>query len=352
MRDETLPSKSSFLFVTCQAGAEGALKGELARRWPTFRFAYSRPGFVTFKLPDDHGLAEDFDLESTFARAYGFSLERVQGDSPDVMAEKIWRLVGDQPFEHLHVWPRDARPAGEHGYAPGFTDESRAAEAALRESRWCRVSPAALPTPSTQRVLDVVLVGPGEWFVGHHMTRSGPSRWPGGMRELALPEDAVSRAWLKMEEALRWSRLPVRPGQEFVEIGCAPGGSCQALLSRNLRVIGIDPAAVDERVLANPRFKHIRKRGADVQRRSFRKTHWLATDMNVAPQYTLDTVEAIVTHPQVHIRGLLLTLKLLEWKLADDLPQWLDRIRGWGYGKIRARQLQHNRQEICVAAIR
>ena len=125
MRDETLPSKSSFLFVTCQAGAEGALKGELARRWPTFRFAYSRPGFVTFKLPDDHGLAEDFDLESTFARAYGFSLGRVQGDSDDVLAEKTWRLIGDQPFEHLHVWPRDALPAGEHGYAPGFADDSR-----------------------------------------------------------------------------------------------------------------------------------------------------------------------------------------------------------------------------------
>lgn len=117
-------------------------------------------------------------------------------------------------------------------------------------------------------------------------------------------------------------------------------------------MIGIDPAVVDERVLAHPRFTHVRKRGADVRRRAFRKTHWLATDMNVAPQYTLDTVEAIVTHPQVHVRGLLLTLKLLDWKLADDLPEWLQRIRGWGYTKIRSRQLQHNRQEICVAALR
>ena len=73
--------------------------------------------------------------------------------------------------------------------------------------------------------------------------------------------------------------------------------------------------------------------------------------MNVAPQYTLDAVESIVAHPEVSVRGMLLTLKLLEWKLADELPAWLDRVRGWGYNLVRARQLQHNRQEVCVAAL-
>ena len=41
-----------FLFATCQLGAEGALKAEVARRCD-FRLAYSRPGFLTFKLPPD-----------------------------------------------------------------------------------------------------------------------------------------------------------------------------------------------------------------------------------------------------------------------------------------------------------
>ena len=44
----------SFLFVTCQAGAERAVKAELARRWPDFRLAFSRKGFLTFKLPEEH----------------------------------------------------------------------------------------------------------------------------------------------------------------------------------------------------------------------------------------------------------------------------------------------------------
>ncbi len=72
--------------------------------------------------------------------------------------------------------------------------------------------------------------------------------------------------------------------------------------------------------------------------------------MNVAPDYTLDTVEAIVTHPAVHMRGLLVTLKLLEWKLADDIPAYVERVKSWGYRDVRVRQLAHNRQEVCLSA--
>ena len=245
--------------MTCQAGHEGALKGELSRRWPTFRFAYSRPGFVTFKLPDDHGLSEDFDLESTFIRAYGFSLGRVQGNSPEALAEKTWRLAGVQEFRHLHVWPR-IMPAGEHGYARVHRRVAcrRSGDACESLVSAALIGPADAQHAASARRRGRHALASGSWGIIRRTAdrRAGPA----GMHELELPEDAVSRAWLKMEEALRWSRLPVRPGQEFVEIGCAPGGSCQALLSRNLGVVGIDPAAVDERVLEHENFTHVRKR--------------------------------------------------------------------------------------------
>ena len=131
-----------------------------------------------------------------------------------------------------------------------------------------------------------------------------------------------------------------------------PGGSCQALLHRGLLVAGIDPAAMHPTLLAHPRFVHIRKRAADVRRRDFRQVRWLVADMNVAPTFTLDAAEAIVGHRQVNIRGLLLTLKLLDWKLAEQVPDYLARVRSWGFPYVRARQLQFNRQEICVAAFR
>jgi 23S rRNA (cytidine2498-2'-O)-methyltransferase len=74
--------------------------------------------------------------------------------------------------------------------------------------------------------------------------------------------------------------------------------------------------------------------------------------MNVAPSYTLDAVESVVTHKDLSIRGLILTLKLADWSLVDDLPACVERVQAWGYKDVRLRQLAFNRQEICLAALR
>jgi 23S rRNA (cytidine2498-2'-O)-methyltransferase len=145
--------------------------------------------------------------------------------------------------------------------------------------------------------------------------------------------------------------LPLEPGARVAELGSSPGGATQALLSRGCQVLGVDPAEMAPIVLANPNFRHLRGRTTELPKKEFRKIRWLASDMNVAPNYTLDAVEDIVMNKQVSIRGLILTLKLVEWDLAWDIPKYLERIRSWGFNVIKARQLQHNRQEICVAAL-
>jgi 23S rRNA (cytidine2498-2'-O)-methyltransferase len=161
----------------------------------------------------------------------------------------------------------------------------------------------------------------------------------------------ISRACLKMQEALLWSRLPIVAGDHCAEIGSAPGGSCQTLLRQGLIVTGIDPAEMDPSLLDHPRFTHLRARAADLKRREFRHIKWLMVDSNVAPKHTLDTVEDIVTHRQVRVRGMLLTLKLPHWDLADSLSEYVQRVRSWGYRYVNVRQLAFNRQEVCVAAM-
>jgi 23S rRNA (cytidine2498-2'-O)-methyltransferase len=155
-----------------------------------------------------------------------------------------------------------------------------------------------------------------------------------------------------MEQALRWSRLPIQRADQAAELGCSPGGSSQALLRHGLKVIGVDPAVVHPALVADRNFRHIRKRAGDVRRGEFREVKWLFADMNVAPQYTLDAVEAIASSKRVQLRGLLVTLKLLDWELADEVPDYLARVRSWGFPYLRARQLQFNRQEICVVGLR
>ena len=352
-----MSDRPRFLYVTCQVGAEQAVKAEMARNLPIARPAYGRPGFLTFKLPETHFLPPAFDLHLVFARAVGFSLGGVTGSDYRELARKVWQMLGGRIVQRVHVWERDRAPPGEHNFEPGLTplaaDVARLLQEACPQPHMLSPQAAdpAVPARRGDTVLDCILVEPNQWWVGFHQAHTIESRWCGGMLPLQMPAHAVSRAWLKMEEALRWSQLPIPPGARCAELGASPGGATQALLDRGLRVLGIDPAEMHPSVLAHPNFTHIRKRVQQVRRREFRKVRWLVCDMNVAPQYTLDAVEAIVTHPLVSVRGMLLTLKLFEWHLAQEVPQYIQRVRSWGYNIVRARQLQHNRQEICLAAL-
>jgi 23S rRNA (cytidine2498-2'-O)-methyltransferase len=350
-----------FLFTTCQVGAETSLKQELARVWPAFRFAYSRPGFLTFKLPAGAVPPDDLDLGSVFARAYGFSLGKATGATREERIHQVWELAGTKKIERVHLWPRDLYEPGAHDYEPGQTDDARelatlvANAAPINPAEVAAASGALLPSGASaddigRLALDVVVVDEGEWWVGFHRTRSMTSTWPGGLLPDALPADAVSRVYLKMLEAIRWSGFCVGPGQRVIEIGCAPGGASQVLLNLGASVVGVDPAEMHPLVMGHPRFRHIRRRSKEVPRREFLGADWLTCDINLPPNYTLDAIEAAVSYPGVRLQGMLLTLKLIDWSLAERIPEYLERVRSWGFRDVAARQLHHNRREICVAA--
>jgi 23S rRNA (cytidine2498-2'-O)-methyltransferase len=347
-----------FLFAACQPGFEAALKHEVARRHPGLRFAFSRPGFVTFRVADEAEADAPPALRCAFARTWGYSLGKVAGTDAGALARDAWALAarsGDAaPFGHLHVWPRERALPGDEGFDAAAATPADAAGEQLLAQR-----PTSAPAPALNAeaqagdtVLDCVLVEPHEWWIGWHRAGQPETRWPGGVPLIVAPANMISRAYLKIEEALRWSELPIEAGDRCVEIGSAPGGSCAALLERGCIVTGIDPAEMDPAVLANPRFTHVRARARDVPRATFRGARWLMSDTNVAPKHTLDTVAAIVKAPDVRLEGLVLTLKLTDARLTAQLPAFHKRIRGWGYAYVRARQLAFNRQEVCVVATR
>src|SRR5436853_6625115 len=116
-----------FVFAACQHGAEAAMKRELAQRAPELRPAFSRPGFVTFKLPAPCEHPDQFALPSSFARTFGFSLGSVRGDHLRDLAGQTWALPeltqanAACSFASLHVWQRDVDVPGEHNFEPGAT---------------------------------------------------------------------------------------------------------------------------------------------------------------------------------------------------------------------------------------
>ncbi len=339
-----------FVFVTCQVGAEQALRREVGRRFPQWRGAFARKGLVTFKIPlEDRPTLWLHPPELILARAWGFSWGVYRVEDLEQLRPTVVELVNRFGCKGLHVWSRDRAEPGHFDYEPAVTALDIECAKTLRQM----LAPRVLKTwvgPGVV-VLDVMQVDPGVWLLGVHRTTDCPtSRWPGGLSRVRLPEDAVSRAYLKMEEALRWSALPIRSGQWCAELGAAPGGSSQALLRRGLRVLGIDPAQVHPTVANHPHFVHIRRKARYVKRRIFRRVRWLFADMNVTPNYTLDVVEDIVTRPDVNIWGMLLTLKLTDWKLVDQAPRYIRRVQSWGYPVVRMRQLHHHRRELCLMA--
>ncbi|MCL2119758.1 MAG: hypothetical protein FWH27_15180, partial [Planctomycetaceae bacterium] len=267
----------------------------------------------------------------------------------------VWEISDGLRVDRVHVFPRDLAVPGTNDFEPHIDRKCIEIQNQLYHTCPYRgklahgANDALCPAERKEVVLDVVPVSASEWYIGYHVADDWRSCQPGGIVNLQRPYDAVSRAYLKFEEALRWSGMPVCVGSHWLDIGAAPGGASQALLARGAQVTGVDPAKISPVLTNHPSFRHLRGHLNQHKRSVFRKIRWVITDMNVAPGYTLDVLEDFVSHQNITIQGLLLTLKMVKWDLIADIPDYIQRIKSWGYTQIALAQMQFNRQEIMVA---
>ncbi|MDR1963657.1 MAG: hypothetical protein LBQ50_07755 [Planctomycetaceae bacterium] len=364
-----------FLFSTCQVGAETVFKKEVLRLFPSFRLSFSRPGFLTFKAPEQTpeqtmDAVFQFVNRSVFARTAALSIGKVQQEKSEstedftAIADKIWEIAEQNRVfvNRIHVFRRDLLPPGVNGFEPtGQTPElqilynilvERSPKPKFLGTNHHNSQQQALPE---ETVMSVVEVDPGNYFVGiHTISAESPiqSYYPGGILPLEIPDNAVSRAWLKFEEGIRWAGFPIVEGDCCLDIGASPGGGSQVLLARGATVLGVDPAAIDPVVLNHPQFTHLQNRISQTKRMLYRNVRWLIADMNVAPNYTLEVLEELANRKEIPLCGMLFTLKLFQWQLADHLPSYAERLRCWGFNDVRIKQLAFNRQEVMVAASR
>ncbi len=357
-----MPATTAFLFCVCQAGAEGAVAEELARTRPALRRAYARPGLITFK--DTNEVTADTTLEAVFVRAFGASIGPAQGkdgvDAVGVVVAAVQRFCPEGQAVRLHVWERDvAKPGDEpsgHVYGPLAADAQAQLEAA-----WDRTGRALLPGARAQAgdwVLDVIVAEGEPWWLGFHRHGPGHAPTPGGRIAVDMPPEAPSRAYRKLEEAIRWSEAPLRAGDTAVEIGSSPGGASYALLRRGIEVYGIDPAKMAPVVLdynkdqPGNHFIHLDRPMSMVQRADLpTDLHWVLLDVNLAPQVALITARRLAAHPRPALLGVLLTLKLDDWKAIHHVPRFLKSISSMGMLEVKATQLPSNRMELFVCGL-
>jgi 23S rRNA C2498 (ribose-2'-O)-methylase RlmM len=305
--------RSLYVFALCQPGAEAVTRAELQTLGLSPSF--SAPGFVTAKAARE--LTTSTLPRPVFARRLCLSLP-AESDGA-VLAARLGGLVH-----------REQGAAGERGPAAADGD------------------------------VVVTVAERGRAFVGVHVQGPGVSRDPAGDGKLVVPPHAPSRAWLKLEEAARVWPLPLGAGDAVVEVGCAPGGMTRALLDRGAFVLGIDANAMDERVRADPHFRHLRSSVRNVEASLVPSAvpgpvRLLVVDMNLPPNSALSALTPVARAVRSDLRAALFTLKLGDWSLVPELPAWRTRIEKmlststtrW---TTTATQLPSNRQEITVYA--
>lgn len=345
---------TDFIYVICQNGAEAATKLEILSAHQNLKLAFSRPGFITFKVDAEDQLPLRFSLRSTLARAYGWSIGKAQNEQAQELVQKIVDEPVLQAASHLHIWQRDSVMPGKNGFEPGISPLAQAMGELFKESdlfgkNEIPVNQAAKPD---ELVFDIVMVEPNEWWFGFHFANTIAGRWPGGVPFVDTQIETCSRAYYKVKEALLWSGIKIQPGDRCAEIGSSPGGACQYLLESGATVIGIDPAEMEPMVLEHENFTHIRRRGHEVKKRDFRNVRWLFADLNVDPEFTLTMVEEICSHDLVDFRGIVLTLKLTDWNKITEVPKLIKRVKAMGFQVAKSRQLAFNRKEFCLVGVK
>lgn len=353
----------AFVWTTHHVSSARWLKSELAERAPNLHFAFSRPGLTTFRVDAGQGsramASPAVQLPSSFARAWGLSVGRAA-----TVAEVLTLL---QPtFEgagaplRLHVFERDIDVPVDEQDAGVAGTRAAALEAELRAAAPGRF----LPEVRAERgdlVVDVIAphaTQPDEpYLVGLHRHDENHGPFPGGVPHIPPPAEAPSRAWCKIEEALRWAELTPQPGETAVELGSSPGGATWAMLQRGLHVYGVDPGEMHPLTHAftgkqgghNNRFVHLHMPAAEVPKQALPKRYeWLLNDINLAPMAALRYVERFVALAHGGLRGAVITIKLNDDGVFEALPRLLERVRKLGAKKLRVTQLPSHRSEVAA----
>jgi hypothetical protein len=292
-----------YFYCLVNPGFENRLKAEAQLHEPTLRFSFSRPGFVTFKSQTDRAVPR-----FTFARVTGRFLAKGTAETAE---------------EAASAWSGTV-----HRFSLSTATGS------------------GFEVPVGKPVLDIVEVGAGDFWWGERSV--GQLDWgcPGGVPPLVLPADAPSRAWLKLEEMLLWSRWSPHDCT-VLELGSAPGGASWALLNHGATLFGLDLARMDETCLSHPRYQHLAMSVRDLRKKHLpERLDALFCDLGLKP---VEAVPQLRTIGQWYpsISRLYYTLKMGEGQTEEQLDGWREQIAKMGF-RVSSTHLPSNRMEILV----
>ncbi len=207
---------------------------------------------------------------------------------------------------------------------------------------------------NAQQRLHICLTATDQAVIGWALPENA-APWSGGIPRLRIPRDAPSRATLKLEEA--WLRLLtekeretlLQPGMTSVDLGAAPGGWTWQLVKHHIRVIAIDNANMDDKLMDSGLVTHLKVDGFHY--RPEKTVDWMVCDMVEKPSRVANIAGLWVSEGAA--RNAIFNLKLPMKKRYQEVNQCLELIREHmrSSGKqyhLRCKSLYQDREEVTV----
>lgn len=267
------------LLVTCPRGWEAEARQELRRLLPggTVESLYIGGNIVARPAGDLRDALGAIREADTYVIAHVTPVTLRMHIGPqrewlDAMREAAEQLPAPDPEQTFKV---DVRRRGRHQF--GSSDVALAvADAFVKGGR----PPVDLEVPeqllSVEIFQDLCFMGlnPAEDLLAKRLKR---------MRCWAPGERPISRAELKLREAIEQFDLRLPDDGRALDLGAAPGGWTRVLAEHVGEVVSVDPADLDERVTELENVTHLRCRAEELEPEAVGRFDVLTNDMNLDP---------------------------------------------------------------------
>ena len=304
---------NQYLYFLTIPGNEPFLKKEIEIKFPAWKFSYSRKGFCTFKnTGPDISLQELAELEIIYALTYGETIRKLKLD--EVLAEEN-KIIEATNFFQLEI----VKDTWNH------------------------------PQPKISKKIqyDFIRTNTDEVFFGKRYF----DRWKSPINRSFHEhrDDLISRAYYKAADA--FSMLKISKPTKILELGCVPGGISQYLLENEHKVIGVDPAQMDESIIANKNFKFFNLSVQEYMQKKDTKIEIIVSDMNLKPDFVLKECLRISKFLP-NLQYALLTMKTDKVSYLSDIHKYRSQMKLMGFKNVYFLQLPYHRKEFLALGCR
>lgn len=302
---------AQFVYFITVAGNEDLLKEEINLYYPNLKFAYSRPGFCTFK----NETSEKNYSKVVYALTFGTTLKKINLAAVEEYYKELSKEY-DASFNFYQI------------------------EKVQNTEQWY---PKLESKADNKIQIDFIRTNTDEVFVGIRELDIFNSPFKREYETETL--NLVSRAYYKAHDAFKL--FDVARGQKVLELGSVPGGISQFLLEDEHRVTAIDPGKMHESIMAHPKFKFLNLSVQDYKPYPSERFDIVVSDMNLNPKIVLAQISRIVKTIK-GVKEVYITIKTSTPQMVKLFSEYEKLMRTMGCKKIHFLQLPKHRREFLA----